>query len=597
MLTEKGKSLANVEIPYAGAFRVVDIKARTIHPDGSIVALEGKPEDLLAVKSGDMKVGKKVFTLPSVTVGSILEYRYDLDYPEGTVSSPRWNIQRDYFVHQAHYSFMPFKTFLPGVDNATSRYITDSRTGAVLNNLIWWSSLPPGSAPLKTDATGRFFLDLTDIPARPDEEWMPPIDGIVYRVQFYYKGSYSTLQFWQDEGKRWSKAVDHFAQPSPTLREAVAGLVTPTDSDEIKARKIYAAVQALDNTNYSRARSASEMQQLKIKTAGRAEDVWAQKAGDSNEIALLYLAMLRAAGLKAYALKVVDRSQTLFDYTYLDRSQFSDVLVLFSTGGKDTPLDPGQKMCPFGTMSWRHSDSVALRQTDKGVLFAETAPLSYNANTTARTGDIFINEHGGISGSITMIMTGQQALRWRQAALRSGEADVKQQFDRELRQTVPAGVDAHVDHFLGLNDPSLNLMAVVNVNGSMGAATAKRLLLPGFFFESRNSEPFVQEEKRLEPIDMHYAERISDQITYHLPAKMTVEGTPQDANVPWPQHAVYISRSKTDPGEITVARALIRSFDMLKASDYQDLRGFYQKVATADQQELVLHAAPEVKGN
>jgi hypothetical protein len=31
--------------------------------------------------------------------------------------------------------------------------------------------------------------------------------------------------------------------------------------------------------------------------------------------------------------------------------------------------------------------------------------------------------------------------------------------------------------------------------------------------------------------------------------------------------------------------------------EYQDLRGFYQKVATADQQQLVLTRDPDGKGN
>ena len=67
-----------------------------------------------------------------------------------------------------------------------------------------------------------------------------------------------------------------------------------------KAKKLYAAVQALDNTDYSRKKSASEMKQLKIKEAKHAEDTWAQKSGTSEDIAMLYLAMLRAAGLNAY---------------------------------------------------------------------------------------------------------------------------------------------------------------------------------------------------------------------------------------------------------------------------------------------------------
>jgi hypothetical protein len=147
VLTEKGKNLATIELPYLrGNWQVTDIKGRTIHPDGTIIPLEGKPEDLLSEKKGDYQVGRKVFTLPSVEVGSILEYSYNIRYDDNHFSSPTWQIQKPYFVHKAHYQFTPFKAFMPGAgDHSTSMFLTDSR-GRTVNSLIWWRDLPPGVA-------------------------------------------------------------------------------------------------------------------------------------------------------------------------------------------------------------------------------------------------------------------------------------------------------------------------------------------------------------------------------------------------------------------------------------------------------------------
>ena len=51
MLTEKGKELATIELPYLkGNFKINDIKGRTIHPDGTVIPLVVKPEDLLVSK-------------------------------------------------------------------------------------------------------------------------------------------------------------------------------------------------------------------------------------------------------------------------------------------------------------------------------------------------------------------------------------------------------------------------------------------------------------------------------------------------------------------------------------------------------------------
>jgi Domain of Unknown Function with PDB structure (DUF3857)/Transglutaminase-like superfamily len=595
VLTEKGKELATVSVPYGGVARITDIKARTIHPDGTIVPLEGKPEDLLTSKSGDEKFGRKVFTLPSVEVGSILEYRYDMRYPDEWQVPPRWDIQQPYFVHKAHYAFTPFKAFLKGGQNETNQYMEDSR-GKVLNMLYWWANLPKGAA-VNTDAIGRFSLDVTDIPPIPDEEFMPPMESVLYKVWFYYKGSYTAEEFWQDEAKQWSKDVDHFAEPSGAIHAAVNGIVTAGDSDLDKAKKLYDAVEALDNTDYSREKSQSEMKQLKIKVAKRAEDTWAQKSGNSENIALLYLAMLRAAGVEAYAMKVKNRDNGAFDPTYMESDQFDDTLVILENGGKEIVVDPGEKMCPFRTVSWRHSDVGGMRESAKGGQFAVTPKQIYTDNATVRAGELTLDEHGAVTGSLNFTMTGQEAMRWRQTALENDDAEVKKRFDHELQQIVPDGIDAHVDHFLGMDKPDLNLMAIVKVSGSMGAATSKRRRLPGFFFESQGHTPFVKEEKRQTPVDMQYADRITDQVTYHLPAGVTVEVAPQDGNISWQGHAVCVVKTKNDPGQLIVARSLARGFDQAKPEEYQDLRGFYTKVASNDGQQIVLRAATVEKAS
>jgi transglutaminase-like putative cysteine protease len=593
VLTEKGKELATVSLPYLkGGWKITDIKGRTIHADGTVIPLSGKPEDLLSEKSKDKQFGRKVFTLPNVEVGSILEYSYDIRYDDNEFTSPTWEIQRPYFVHKAHYQFTPFKAFMPtgtpGTD--TNMYLMDQR-GRLVSSLLWWSYLPTGVS-VKTSIGGSYSVDVTDVPPIPDEEYMPPIRSILYKLDFYYSFAHDAMNFWTSEAKFWSKDVDKFAEPSKPLKEAVAGIVAANDSELDKAKKIYAAVQALDNTDYSRKKNQSEMKALNLKEAKHAEDTWAQKSGSSEDIALLYLAMLRAAGLSARAIKIVDRDKGVFDPSYMTLSQLDTTLVAVTAGGNDTLTDPGEKMCPFGTLNWRHSNARGLGQNAKEVAIASTPAQQYKDNAVTRNGNLTLDARGAVSGQVTIVMSGQEALRWRQEALRNDETELKKQFDHsELEGIVPDGIEAHVDHFLGLDKPEANLLAIVKVSGTLGTATAKRLLLPGFFFATRGREPFVDEEKRIVPVDMHYASRVTDSITYQLPEGLAVEGAPADANISWAGHAMLIIKSKSSPGQITIANSLARAFTEAKPEEYQDLRGFYQKVAAAEQGQLVLTAA------
>jgi hypothetical protein len=221
-----------------------------------------------------------------------------------------------------------------------------------------------------------------------------------------------------------------------------------------------------------------------------------------------------------------------------------------------------------------------------------------------RVADLTLDAHGGITGNIQIIMTGQEALRWRQFALRNDGSELKKSFDHdELEGLVPDGVEAHVDHFLAVDQPDVNLMAIVKVTGTLGTATAKRILLPGLFFETRGHVPFVHEEKRLESVDMRYGDRVTDDVTYHLPPGAAVEGAPQDTSVSWQGHAMFILKSKAGPNQIEIANSLARGFALAKPEEYQDLRGFYQKVDAAEQAQLVLSiisapaGAPAGKGN
>jgi len=596
VLQEKGKELATVEIPYErGDFKVTDIKGRTIHADGTVIPLEGKPEDLLSSKTADRQFSRKVFTLPSVEVGSILEYSYQVRYDDNHYSSPLWEIQRPYFVHKAHYAFTPFKAFMRGMDNATSQILVDSK-GNKVNALIWTNVLPP-DVKVTSDAVGRYTVDISDVPPIPREEWMPPLDTVLYHVLFYYQSATDMTDYWVVQAKRWSKDVDHFAEPTKPIQEAVAGIVAPGDSELDKARKLYKAVQALDNTDFSRAKGHAELKQLGLREARRAEDTWKQKSGSSEDITLLYLAMLRAAGLTAYDMKVVNRDRGFFSPGYLNFDQLDDDLIILSSGGKEIFLDPGEKMCPFETLRWTHASALGIRQSNGGRGLQSTPAVAYTGNELTRMGSLTVDAQGGVTGNLRLVMSGQEAVRWRQSALRNDDEEVKKSFDRWLQSMLPEGVEGHLDHFIAINDPDSNLMAVCKVSGTLGTATSKRLLIPGFFFQTREHEPFVQEEKRLTPVDMHFGEKVSDEIVYTFPPTLAVEGKPQDAKIPWEGKAVYVAKSTVEQNQVTIADEMVRGFTFVNPQEYGNLRGFYQKVAAEEQQQLVLTAAATTKGN
>jgi hypothetical protein len=583
VLTEQGADLATVRIPYEyGKFQIAGIQGRTIHADGTVIPLRTKPSDLLDFKNAGHQYRQMVFTLPDAQAGSILEYRLLIHYGDDQASSPRWIIQRPYFVHKAHYVFDP-------AYNDAGVKVTNSR-GEPMEGLMVSKRLGP-TGDVERDSHNRFTLDLTDIPPEPNDDWMPPLNTIRWSVIFYYTYANTEDEYWAREGSHWGKDADHLAAPSGPVKQAAAGIVSSGDSDETKARKLYAAVMKMQNRDFVPNGSATSQGGLKD-----AASVLKAGGGSGDELTLVYIALARASGLKAWPMEVVDRDRATFDSTYLYTGQFDDYIAIVQINGKDVYLDPGQKMCTFGTLHWKHELATGFRQTDKGAVIATTPAEPAAAAHVQRTADLTIDENGGVQGTVRLVIGGPEALRWRQLSLENDKSEVTKRVNDWLHASLPEGVNADFDHFDGLDDSDANLVATAKLSGTLGSATGKRLILPGVFFESRGKHPFVQ-QKRTVPIDLHYATTEEDDVTYQLPAGVTVDSAPQAMNVSWGNHASLEIRSTTTTSSIKVTRNLLRNSAVLDAGYYLMLHDFYLKMSQADQQQLVLTRAKTEGGN
>jgi hypothetical protein len=582
ILSDKGKAFADVDLPtYGHGESLTNIAGRTIHSDGKVIPFTGKPMDKVVEKTKTYRYQTKVFTMPDVQVGSILEYRYTLRYDDDVVVSPHWYIQQPIYVHKAHYVFTP-----------TERLV-DSGKGGVTNRLVYSRILPPGAEVKYVETQKRYELDLHDISALPDDDYLPPIQSLSYRLIFYYTGFRKEDEFWKAEGAGWSKDMDHFANPGK-LGGILAQIVAPADTPQQKLQKIYAAVMTLDNTSFTRAHSAAEnkAQRVKIKTAA---DIWEQKRGNDDEITLLFIGLARAAGLKAYAMAVTNRDQDIFWPAYLSFRQLDDLVAIVVVDNKDEFFDPGQRYCEFGEMHWKHTMTEGIRQTDAGVVIAGIPGPKYKETQILRIADLTVTATGEVTGVVRMTFTGAKALEWRQRALSTDEAETKKEFEDELQAEVPAGIEVKTNHFVGLTKPETPLMVVVDVTGSMATATQKRMFLPSSFFEA-STKPLFVAEKRENPVDLRYPYTMQDTLILHLPATMAVESLPQDGQVHLGQFAVFGAKYKSEASSLRIDRGLILGNALFLAKEYPDLRDFFQKVNSKDQEQVVLKAAAVVTG-
>lgn len=611
VLTELGKERATIEVPYVpGVTAVPIIEGRTIHSDGTVVSLTGKAEDLLVVKNDKQHFKEAVFTLPSVEVGSVLEYKWTIPLTGGKVSGirdeaeegyyssalassiPVWDVQTDLYVHKEHFYYNPLGDL---ERNVVGNQITHYTDGELASYLLFSSRLPAG-VKLQASPNKDYSLDVQDVPASPHESNAPPESNLRYGVRFYYTPYVSADTYWDNEQKRWSKSLDDNAATTGTIRTAASEATSGADTAEAKARKLYDFVQSIENTNFTRAKSEAERKQLRLKRElKRAEDILSEKSGSGNDLAALYLALARAAGLEAYGVKVADRDESIFDPNYLSLSQLDSLLVLLRIDGKDVYVDPGEKLCPFGQLHWKHTLAGGLAQNAKGPVY--TPPNQSKDAITAHTVDLIVDAQGAISGTVKILMSGPEALYWRQLNLLTDPDEMSRQFSESLHQLLPQGISIELGKFQGMETSAGYLSATAKVSGQLGVPTGKRMVLPAFFFSQGARPQFVADEKRESAVDLHYAEQVIDDAVYHLPPGLTVEGAPQPAQLPWPDHAALVVKTQPGTGTIELKHIFARAFVLLDAKEYPALHDYYQKVAATDQQQLVLAPGAATGGN
>jgi hypothetical protein len=588
ILTEGGKDLADVELSqyntsYSGGYTVSDIAGRTIHPDGTIIPFTGKPlQKLIGKGPGGDKFMAKVFTLPDVEVGSIIEYRYHLRYDDDSFMAPKWFVQSDLYTRKAHYLWKPTDLQL----------VTKSERGEQLTSSIaWFHILPSGFdvtqkrlPPASGGEPGQLLIELNvhDIAPVPDEDHMPPFASFTYRVLFYYTPYRTAEEYWKNEGKGWAKNADKFIGPDNKVKQAVTGLVAASDTPDQKLRKIYAAMMKLDNTSYNRERSAAEDKSQGLSEPKSTDDIWERKRGTDDQMAKLFVAMARAAGMKAYLMAVTNRDRNYFFPAYLSFSQ----------------LDPGQRYCPYGTLAWKHGMAEGLRQTDSGSAIVLTPGYSSaNIPSTHRIANLIMDDHGEVTGTIQMTWSGAPALNWRQQYLRSDITNLNRELRESMERMLPGGMEVRVGGILKLEDYEQPLTVTYEVKGPIGSSAGKRLLIPNDIFEA-TAKPVFPHEKRDNPIAFQYPEVVLDAMRVTFPASIGIESVPGSEQIPYQKFAVYSLKTESTPTSITVRREFQLGNILYKLDEYPELRGFYTKLETKDQEPVVLKAAaPAAGGN
>lgn len=573
IFTEEGRKYADVEIPFIkDQANVHSIKARTIRPDGTIANFDGKIYEKEIVKARGFKYLAKTFTLTDVQPGSLIEYHYTVDFQENYIFDSHWNLSEELFTKHGKYSLKPYTAFAL--------------------QWSWPNGLPKGVPPPNKDGE-VIRMEAQDIPAFQAEDDMPPEETLKFKVDFIYTDGgleKDPEKFWKKRGKKLNDDVESFTGKRKAMEEAVAGIVSASDSPEVKLQKIYARTQQLRNTSYEREKTEQEQKREKEKQINNVEDLWKQGHGNGVQITWVFLALAKAAGFEAYPLWISSRSRNFFNPNLMNTSELNANAVLVKLNGKDLYLDPGAAFTPFGLLPWPETGVRGLKLDKDGGSWVTTTMPESSASRIERKADLKMTTEGSLEGKLSVTYSGLEA-EWRRIEERDQDESERKKFlEDDVKGAIPVGIEVEITNKPDWNSSAPTLVAEfsLKVPGWVSGAGHRALMPVGLFSEPEKH--IYEHESRVHPMYFPYMSERIDDAKIELPLGWQVSSVPRP--VTNDSHVIlYTLKVGNDKGSLHIERRLRRDLITLEQKYYPALRSFYQAVRSGDEEQVVLQPA------
>ncbi len=385
ILSNEGRDLANVVIPFSGKTKLVRWWGRVILPEGRVIDLDEthlKPQTILDVARWRvLKVA-----LPGVVPGCVIDYGY-IVRSEETVPLATIPLQRDWLIRHFRYRWQP-ASWLP------NQYLLRRRPGLDVE------ARRQGEAVL---------IEGRNLPPLIREEWMPADHFLRAEARLFYrdpKASTDPEVFWNDIAKENEERLAAFLGKGKALRRALAEMaIIPGASLEQKLRTAY---DWLEDNLENRSLGSWEQEEASEEEAARnsdladgtpqtAGDVLSRREGSSTQMRMLFIGLVRALGAEANLVLAPDRRTHMWIESLLASGQLQSGIVAVRRKGepdeKATLVSPGWGL-PYGVVPWWMTATESLLVDASGARKIWIPPPDGQRNLMETGGTIAFTENG-----------------------------------------------------------------------------------------------------------------------------------------------------------------------------------------------------------
>ncbi len=577
---ERGReSQSKIDIPFLSNWKIQDVAARTIKPDGSIVEL--KKEDVLErtiEKSNGRKIKAKSFAMPGVEPGAIIEYRWKEVRNDVLANYVRLYFQRDVPVQLVKYYIKPLS--LPGFEYGMRAQTFNGE-----------------ASPFTKEKDGSYSVSMSKVPAFHEEPRMPPEDAVRPWMLIYYskETKLEGEKYWQDYGKRTYEENKSRMKVSDEVKTAAAATITGAATPEEKLEKLFEFCRSkIKNTNDDASGLTSE-ERAKLKENKSPADTLKRGMGTGTDIDMLFASLAIAAGFDARMVRLSDRSDTFFDKGFPDDYFIQAYDIAVKVGDQWRFYDPASTYVPLGMLRWQEEAQDALLSDPKEPIWLRTPLSPPDKSKVKRSAKFTLSDDGTLEGDAEIEYYGHLAAYHKEW----DDDDSPAQREETLRASVKKQMttaDVSAIKIENVTDPLKPFIYRYHVRvPGYAQRTGKRLFLQPEFFQ-HGLEPLFSGSERKYPVYFSYPWSEEDVVTIELPVGFSLD----NADAPQPFSAIPVGDYKPSIGVTKDGRTMIyrRKFFfggqdtiVFPVSSYARLKGYFDAIHQADNHTVTLKQA------
>lgn len=566
ILTENGKKYADVKIYYWHEDNFWDLRAQTISATGQKTKLD--KDAIYDQQHEDWRV--KVFAIPGVEVGSVIEYSYEIHSEHIHYLEP-WYFQNVEYTYLSEVKVvltngLNFRTFQENMNLYNPVYTEGQEMDA--NKL--------------DKKVSTFTWKLTNVPALKSEPFMFNREDYLAKIHFQlvsFKNQYVHYTFintWDDMAKRMTERYMDFLVADADLKEVAGALIKADSSINTKIQSIY---------DYACSQIETEDEdRLFGDDFKKPSKVYETKKGNPVEKNLLLLNLLKNAGFQTHPVMISSRSHGKLKPDFATTSQFNYLLAAVKQDDKLIFLDAQDKFCPYGVLPEQSLVYQGfLVDGDKGSII--TISHAKRQNQIEITSAVKLETDGKIILTANFGYSGYAAIEERHNLHKAGSRDYLQKKVAEL--FVGAKIDSMLITNLDNIYTPLSIWMQITIPDYF-QQNDKLIYFSPPYLSKIKSNPF-KSQKRYFPVDYPYSVTYNEKIKINIPAGYTLSEAAPKSKLAF-QNISFSLFSFSAENELELQRVFKIYNESFMPAEYKNLRQLYDEIVASDQKQIILNA-------